>query len=263
MKIKSVVKVMNFHALLRVDAARRKAEKYMLLEQEVSEMINIIAHNRNFQLDRRIAAPSAKAPALNLYIGSDYGFCGSVNYSVSHNIQQDSGIKITIGKKLHSREDVLLRYTREDFEQNESLIRPFLVDAVSELKYSQINIIYNEYKNSSEIHLVRRKIFPLDTQKPVDENCRGDFILEGDPAALLEKLMISYLDYEVKIAFVNSYASENVTRQNTTAQSLKKIEEREEDEQMAVRKKRNKAAFDKVIDTYTKKVSLGGGESCE
>lgn len=35
MGVKNVVKVMNFHALIRVDAAKRKARRYQLMEKEV------------------------------------------------------------------------------------------------------------------------------------------------------------------------------------------------------------------------------------
>ena len=35
MNIKNVVKVMNFHALVRVDRAKREAQKYMLMSGEL------------------------------------------------------------------------------------------------------------------------------------------------------------------------------------------------------------------------------------
>ena len=42
MKIKSVVKVMNFYSLLRVDSSKKKAEKYFGYEQAVREFIDNI-----------------------------------------------------------------------------------------------------------------------------------------------------------------------------------------------------------------------------
>ena len=79
MNVKSVVKVMNFHALLRVDSSRRQAEKYRMMEQELSSMIAIIMNNRNFLLDKKILLPPPSKPEMNLYIGSDLGFCGFIN----------------------------------------------------------------------------------------------------------------------------------------------------------------------------------------
>ena len=37
--IKNVVKVMNFHSLLRVDKAKKKADKFRELETEIEEFI--------------------------------------------------------------------------------------------------------------------------------------------------------------------------------------------------------------------------------
>ena len=40
MNIKNVVKVMNFHALVRVDRAKREAQKYMLMSGELYQMLD-------------------------------------------------------------------------------------------------------------------------------------------------------------------------------------------------------------------------------
>ena len=45
MRIKSVVKVMNFYSLLRVDSSKRKAETYFGYEQAVREFIDNILNN--------------------------------------------------------------------------------------------------------------------------------------------------------------------------------------------------------------------------
>ena len=82
MNIKLVVKAMNFHALLHVESARKKAKKYFYLEQEVSGLIEMIVNNRNFILDKHLLKVKPSKPALNIYIGSDLGFCGSINAQV-------------------------------------------------------------------------------------------------------------------------------------------------------------------------------------
>ena len=40
MKVKSVVKVMNFHSLLRVDKSRKTADKYRDMEKELTKIKN-------------------------------------------------------------------------------------------------------------------------------------------------------------------------------------------------------------------------------
>lgn len=261
MNVKAVVKVMNFHALLRVDKSRKLAEKYILLEHELSAMMDIIVNNRNFVLDKKVIKPSSRKAVLNIYLGSDFGFCGSINSTVNNQLSKDQDcIKITIGKKLHKSEDVLMRFTRDDFENQYGAILELLEQAVHLEKFSKINLIYNHYHNLSTIESVSKCIFPMDMKRNQDsKKYRGDFAVEGDVTELLKKLMISYLMYEVKIAFVNSLASENITRQNATSQSLKKIDEREEERVRTERKSRNQKAFRKVIDSFMKK-DLGGNK---
>ena len=92
MNIKAIVKVMNFHALLRVDRAHKEADQYQMLEREVARMVDIIQNNRNFILDRWVLQPKEGAPRLRIYIGSDMGFCGAVNASVNSSPAASVGV---------------------------------------------------------------------------------------------------------------------------------------------------------------------------
>ncbi len=257
MNTKIVVKVMNFHALLRVDSSRKKAEKYAALEKQITDMIVHILYNRNLVLDKRILTPRADRPVLNLYFGSDYGFCGGVNAQVNAVLvaeQQES--KIVIGRKLrHNQPKTLLEITREDFDTNYGLVEKIIFEAVNELKYSEINIIYNHFHNTSNIELVKKRIFPLDFSAATHGG-KEDYIVEGDVSSLITKLVRAYVNYEIKIAAVNCFASENILRQNTTSESLKKIEEREAGTLMTQRKEKSQREFKKVIDGFVKKKGM-------
>ena len=61
-----------------------------------------------------------------------------------------------------------------------------------------------------------------------------------------------YLSYEIRIATENSYASENVARQMLTRESLKKIDEIEEENDRKERKIKNAKSFKKVIENFIK-----------
>ena len=76
-KIKNVVKVMNFHALLNVDKSRKKAEKYKNVGVEITRILSRIFYNKNLVLDKKVLTPDRDKPKLNIYIANDYGFCGS------------------------------------------------------------------------------------------------------------------------------------------------------------------------------------------
>ncbi|MFI3238516.1 MAG: FoF1 ATP synthase subunit gamma [Lachnospiraceae bacterium] len=255
MNIKTIVKVMNFHAILRVDRARRDAEQYDMLEREAARMIDVIQNNRNFIIDKWILEAKENAPRLRFYISSDLGFCGAINASINTMLQNEveENDVILIGKKAHTSRMVDLIVSREDFEEKFYQIEEIISDAVKLRKYSGIDICYNHYHNISSIEPVIKTIFPVHIDENAEETYTEDFTVEGaDIDTLMERLLTTYLCYEVKSAAVSSFASENIQRQNATTESLKKIDEIEQEELWNARKVANAKAAKKVIDSYVK-----------
>ncbi|NCB63663.1 MAG: hypothetical protein EOM52_08620 [Clostridia bacterium] len=255
MNLKTIVKVMNFHALLRVDRARREADQYMRLEREVARMLDIIQNNRNFILDKWILAPKDGAPRLRIYFGSDLGFCGAVNASVNSMLDAEPGNNtlIVIGRKIREREGVRLHLNRDDFESRYGEIEVCLAEGIRRRLYSGIDICYNHYYNTTRIEPVCKTIFPIVLERDDLETYTEDFAVEGmDINALMENLLVTYLNYEVKIAAVNAFAAENILRRSATNDSLKKIDEMEVETRWEERKTLNEKAARKVIDSYIK-----------
>lgn len=260
MSIKNVVKVMNFHALLRVDSAKRNAEKYFLLEEELSKMIDTVLNNRNFILDKKTMAPAKDKPVLEIFIGSDFGFCSNYNSQVNTMLRKELAEgredvqRVLIGKKLrYSGEDALLRMTKADFLADSSALIGILEDSVRHRRHREIHIIYNHYYNASEINIEKKQIFPVQLRSTNPEDYTDDFVVEADVNELLKSLLAYYVVYELKICIVNANAAENVLRQNTTNESLKKIDERDELYTRTVKKEKRAKDFRKIIERFAKK----------
>lgn len=259
MNVKAVVKVMNFHALLRVDASRRRAEKLAAMEEELAAMMRIVLNNRNLRADKRIRLPDPGLPPLRIYLGSDLGFCGGVNASVTSALNQDrSGEKVVVGKKLRTSSQVSLFLTREEYETDPEGVYQYLERAVKERCWSAVELVYNHYYNMSSIKQVTRRIYPLEAQPEEMENQWDDFVIEGDVEGLLNDMTVSCLVYELQIAAASAFAAENIMRQNATMESLKKLDELDEEALRQARKEKNQQAFQKTIDSYVKQKSLGG-----
>ena len=145
MNLKNVVKVMNFHSLVRVDNAKKTAESFFMSEVALTEMINKIIYNKNLILDKKKLIPNPNKEILNIYIGNDYGFCGNFNSTIREQIRADKGTKkIIIGEKIASKDDDIILYmTKEKFNTNFGEIESIITDAVVEMRYSEINLIYN------------------------------------------------------------------------------------------------------------------------
>lgn len=257
--IRSVVKVMNFHSLLRVDKSRTEAKKLNSLEDVLVDMIDNIVNNRNIMLDHKTLWISQDKPVLNLYIGSDMGFCNNLNSLVKRQLEaeEDNSKNIVIGRKIRQRDDEkqLLFLTREEYDEDDSKVMNILESGIRNREYSSINLIYNHYHNSTNTELVNKQIFPI-KKKPKEEwgdnDYREDFTFEGEVDDLLTELIVLYVKYSVRIAMAGSYASENISRQNVTTESLHKIDERDEERQMALRRENRDKQFTRVLDVYTK-----------
>ena len=70
---------------------------------------------------------------------------------------------------------------------------------------------------------------------------------------ILLNLLTLYVTNEIKIADAWSWASENVERQVFTNESLKKIDEREEERLKVERKIRHNKEFKQIVENNNKK----------
>jgi len=255
MSIKSVVKVMNFHSLLRVDSSKRKAEEYFGYEQAVREFIDNILNNKNLILDKKMIKMNDKGRELNIYIANDLGFCGNFNSNINEVLKQDlENDKIIIGKKIAKGKDyqnVILSMTKEEYFEGADKINKIMFESIKNRKYKEINIIYNHYYNISRIERVKSRILPLEKTKNIKEY-QDDFAVEGNINSILLNIIALYLGYEIKVAVENSYASENIMRQMITKESLKKIDEIEEEKTRDERKDKNQKNLKKQLDNIRK-----------
>lgn len=255
MKIKSVVKVMNFYSLLRVDSSKRKAEEYFGYEQAVREFIDNILNNKNLILDKKMIKMNEKGRELNIYIANDLGFCGNFNSNINEVLKQDiENDKIIIGKKIVKGNDypnVILSMTKEEYFEGADVINKIMFESIKNRKYKEINIIYNHYYNISRIERVKSRILPLEKTKSKKEY-QDDFAVEGNINSILLNIIALYLGYEIKVAVENSYASENIMRQMITKESLKKIDEIEEEKTRDERKIKNQKSLKKQLDNINK-----------
>lgn len=257
MSIRNVVKVMNFHALIRVDHAKRRADKYRMMEEQLMYMMDSIVNNRNLILDKKIFEARKDAPVLNIYIGSDLGFCSNYNSQMNEKLLKDSpgSFKILIGRKLSGQrvQGVDLAVTAAQLEEQLPQIRNYLEQKIRNRECSAINIIYNHYENTTTIYSQTIQVFPIYRKREGKKAYREDFAIEGDINSLMMRMISSYVYYEFLLAVVNSRAAENVLRQNTTTESLKKIDELEAERLIAERREKRSREFQKVVDNYVKK----------
>jgi len=256
MRIKNVVKVMNFHSLLRVDKSKKEAESYRNVGDEITKIIRTIVNNKNLVLDKKVLTPDPKMQKLNIYIANDYGFCGNFNSQVSKQIKQDKeDYKIIIGSKIVYKDDkTILKIDKDNFYKEFDKIEDAIDSAIRNLTYSEINLYYNHYNSSTSFEFKKLTLFPLTLDGDYDS--KYDFVIETDITSMLHSLLTFYILYELRMCECISRAAENVLRSQITSEALETIEEMEIEQTNKERKAKKGKLVKKTVENY-KKVSRG------
>ncbi|MDD6272455.1 MAG: F0F1 ATP synthase subunit gamma [Bacilli bacterium] len=265
MGVRNTVKVMNFYALLRVNDARKNVENAFRYERELKYIISSIVNNRIFKQERMSLEMNPEGKELNIYIGSDLGFCANFNGEVLFLLNGDlpENDKIIIGKRVRTTtENEILYIDNEDFDNRFPEVFDIVLDGLLNFKYSKINMIYIHYYNMSRQEIVKRTIIPfdyeggdvLDAEEKKEMSRTDDFVIEGDLYYIMWSLISIYVTMEIRIAKAWSYASENILRQTFTDNSLNKIDEREEEKRKAQRKLDKAEAFKTIVEMNNRKL---------
>ena len=251
-KIKNVVKVMNFQALLRMDKALKQADKYRNVGKEITDILSRIMYNKNLILDKKILSPEQDIPELNIYIANDYGFCGNFNSEVSKRIKKDTNsYKIIIGKKIVYIDDLtLLKINKDDFMDRFGEIQDLVEDGIRTMKYSKINVFYNHYYSLSSFEFLKIQLFPVEFKGEYYEG--EDFVAETDLNGLISRLASFYICYQLKMCQSISFAAENVLRSQITSSALEKLEEKEQEMKHEELKKRKEKSVLKSVENFKK-----------
>ena len=255
--IKNVVKVMNFHSLLRVDKDRKKAEKYLSVGEEITKILTEILYNKNLVLDKQILMPDKTKPILDIYIANDYGYCGDFNSSVRRAIMKNiDNYKIIIGSKIVYKDNkTVLKLEKDLFNQEFTQIRHYIEKSLLDMSYREINIYYNHYYTSTTFEFKKVNVFPLEFK---GEYYSGvDYTAETNLQNMLKSLVAFYICYQLKMCECISEAAENLNRNQITSMALDKIEEKEEEKRNQYLRKRNEEACFKNVENYKKIIQIG------
>lgn len=252
MKIKNVVKVMNFQSLLKVDKSRRQAEKYQNVGKEITDIMEKIMYNKNLILDKKIMFPSEDLPVLNIYIANDYGFCGNFNSAINKELKKDKDCyKIIIGKKITYKDDLtVLKVEKDEFYNKFQDVERLIDNAILEKKYSKINVYYNHYYSSTSFEFVKIQLFPVEFTGKYYEG--EDFVAESDLNKIISSLATFYICYQLMMCESISYAAENLLRSQITSSALDKIDEKEKEEKTLLFKQRKDKSIRKSVENFKK-----------
>lgn len=243
---------MNFHSLLRVDKARKTADKYLTVGEEITKILTTILYNKNLVLDKKVLLPDKNNPILDIYIANDYGFCGDFNAAVRRAINKNKdNYKIIIGSKISYKDDkTVIKIDKDNFQQDFYKIENYIDKSLIDMTYSEINVYYNHYYSSTSFEFKKINLFPLEFNGEYYEG--KDFVAETDLNLMIKSLVSFYICYQLKMCECISEAAENMERNQITRMALDKIEELEEEERNEEFRKKTEIAVKKNVENYKK-----------
>lgn len=249
-----IVKVMNFHALLNVDNAKKKADELMGVGNELTKLIQRIIYNKNLILDKNVLTPNPNNPKLSIYIASDLGFCGNFNSIIKEQIRKDKDCyKIIIGKQIKYKDDLtILTMEKKDFYEEFKKIDNIISEAILNLTYSEINVYYNHYYNTTTFDFVKAQVFPIEFAGTYYD--QEDYVIETNIHKMLSNMLSFYICYELKMYEKNCFAAENIKRSIITKLSLEKLKELEDKQKAEELRKRKEITILKTVENYKKTV---------
>ena len=249
-----IVKVMNFHALLNVDNAKKKADELMGVGNELTKLIQRIIYNKNLILDKNVLTPNPNNPKLSIYIASDLGFCGNFNSIIKEQIRKDKDCyKIIIGKQIKYKDDLtILTMEKKDFYEEFKKLDNIISEAILNLTYSEINVYYNHYYNTTTFDFVKAQVFPIEFAGTYYD--QEDYVIETNIHKMLSNMLSFYICYELKMYEKNCFAAENIKRSIITKLSLEKLKELEDKQKAEELRKRKEITILKTVENYKKTV---------
>ena len=220
-KIRKVTKASEVVAATRL----RRIETAALNTRPYTEGIGRIVASVTRKTRERhpfVTSPSKTGVIGAVIITSDRGLCGGFNANIFRTVEEFSRhreVKILVigrrGRTYFRKKGFELigeyfdldeaRFSGLSFEMTQKVIALYKKGTLSE-----IELVYNKFR----LHLLgkvsRIRILPVEVQEDNGEAC--DYIYEPEPGEILNRLIPEYIEAEIRQAWFESRASEEMAR---------------------------------------------------
>lgn len=219
---RQITKAMKMVAASKLRKAQEKIVAARPYADKISDILTRIKF-KNVGAEHRVFQPIESGNRLVLIVTADRGLCGSFNYNIikkaSEILADEKNLKPTdivcVGKKgydFFSKRDYSMKtkftdlFNEMDFGKSVDICDSFFSDYLNG-EYSEVYVVYNEFKSAIEQNIIAKKILPIE----VDENADispVDYLYEPDEDSVIEELAHKYIDVEIWRILLESSAAE-------------------------------------------------------
>lgn len=187
-----------------------------------------------------LVLPQEEGAVLYLLVSADRGLCGAFSNNVFKSFlmqTQDvsSACVMPLGKRALEfaqrqclPESIMDAYwdifSSFSYERVSALV-DHIVDAYKAKKFTQVQIVYNAFKNVA-VQLVRSEtFFPISLPSATQETSSRDYVYESGVAETVEMLLPYYLKNQLFLILLESQAAEHAARMTSMSKATENTEE--------------------------------------
>ena len=252
-----VTSAMKLVSTVKLKQWRNKMLANKDYNQELSEVVEILLLSQN-KVKSSFMEPNLEAnKKLYIVISSTLGLCGSYNnniFKVSDAEIKENDEAIILGGKGATHYQNGEFKIIEGFEDCSSLVDKKLVDKISKFildeyskkTYSEIHIIYSEYKNSLIFLAKDYQLLPFKYE--VEESNDYPPIMEPNAKVLVEELIPFYIKTNIYSKFLESAVCEQGARSNAMENATNNAKDLLDELKIEFNKARQGAITQEIIE---------------
>lgn len=225
--IAQITKAMEMVAASKMKKAQERALQGKPYAQKIYEATLELAGRVDTKLNPLLQQGNPDGKTLVVLISTNKGLCGGLNTTLFRKVYTEHGKDtkieyITVGKKGQS----FVRGTGKALQADFSETTPFdysipsltkiIVEGFINGTYKEVFVAYNAFVNALKQEPQIKKILPLSINIPKDMDVETDkfseFLIEPDPADVLNSLLPHYLENQLRSSVWEAEASEHSAR---------------------------------------------------
>ena len=223
-KTAAITKAMHRIAASKLNSTQNLLQRYRFFESELNKVITEVTNQIQ---DHQLLTTKIATKKLYILITSDRGLAGGYHQQLFNAfLQRVSGIPksefslLVIGKKgfyfaQKNGFEVINTEVISNRDQLSVINYTQYIDIIEQLfltgKIQDVTLVYNHFINALKQEVTFETLLPIKIQ-PLEQNIDRDFLYEGEPAQILENLIIIYLQSRIYGVMVDAKLSEFSSR---------------------------------------------------
>lgn len=218
-KITNAMQMVSAVKMKKAQQAATEAAPYQaFLERAITRMSGNLDRQHSPLLSIKARGTTKK---LIILITSNKGLCGSFNFNVMRFLLQTNKNEtldfVTVGKKGSVMAASLRKNVLADFSSGAPLtavsaVFDYVLAEYMKGSYAAVSVVYNRFISASRSETVEEVMLPFTMTANKEAKQSGEYILEPDPAVLIEALLKNFIEEKIRFAIMQSEAGEHSAR---------------------------------------------------